>query len=232
MTLNTEVTIGNLITCISVLVSIIAICYAWIKERKLKIRTNANLIRNAAAKTLKGVERWKELTLSISYKCESYFVETSEMLSEKKIIEESELERARDFLWKRLMSIIEDNKNQILIGDLRNYYFDMFKYAPDIRQHYDTAVFNLEKAENEMIIDFIEINTQQTILNVNTHIQEEYYSAILGNQLRFVRNDCMDKYREALESSIKEIKEILIEIIKEPDEKLIRYSHVYTDQKL
>lgn len=227
MTINPEITVGNLITSISVLISILTIYLAWLKDRKLKIRTNADLIRSAAANTLRGIERWKEISLSLFYKCDSDFVETSEMVKEKENIKYAELEKVRDFLWKRLMSIVADNKNQILKEDLKNAYYNLFPFAPDIRFCYEETLSRMQQAENVMIADFIENHTQNAILNINDNIDNIYCSAILGNQLRSVRNDCVRRYKLSLDNSYKDIREILINIIRETDKKLTRYNIVY-----
>jgi hypothetical protein len=224
MNIETTITIGNIITSTSVIISIIALYSLWRKERKLKIKVKADLIRQAAAKTLKSIERWKEISLSLFYKCDFDFVETSEMIPGKDFIELDELKKARDFLWKRLKSIVAENKDLILKEDLKNTYLDLFAYIPDIKQLFESTIQNLLKAEVEMINDFIVDKTQKEILNINNHIEYQYDSSILGNQLRYARNDSLTKYNEEIDSETKSIKNILIEFIKEKDMKLTRYN--------
>lgn len=60
-----EITIGDMLTSASILLSIFALLLSWSQSRALEKREQANEVRNAAAETLAKFERWQEISMSI-----------------------------------------------------------------------------------------------------------------------------------------------------------------------
>jgi hypothetical protein len=60
-----EVKISDLLTSISITVALIAFLYAWSKDRRIRSREEANVVRTAAANTLAKVDRSETLLLSL-----------------------------------------------------------------------------------------------------------------------------------------------------------------------
>jgi len=81
-----EINIGEILTFLSIIISVIALMVSWSKDREIQRREQANKIRVEAAKVLAKIERWKELQLWFYQEIEQIFVETSEKLSENKNI--------------------------------------------------------------------------------------------------------------------------------------------------
>jgi len=93
--LNKEVELTHVLTLITILISAIALTLSWSRDRKVRIRSQANAIRTAAANTLTKLDRWQTIQLSLYDELQPVFVETSEMFSKE--ISATEI---RDHLWK------------------------------------------------------------------------------------------------------------------------------------
>lgn len=76
--------LSDFITAVSVLISAMALVYAWNKDFSLKEREQANQVRDAASKTLAKLERRKELSLWIFKDIQPLIVESSEHLKNSK----------------------------------------------------------------------------------------------------------------------------------------------------
>src|SRR5712672_1543551 len=87
----------DVLTSVTVIVSVVALTITWTKDRDTRVREQANHVRVAAADTLAKLERWKALQLSLYDDLQPAFVETSEMLST-----DFNVIRARDQLWKKI----------------------------------------------------------------------------------------------------------------------------------
>src|SRR5205809_6148245 len=96
-TILSDIKIGDVLTALSILLSLIALLSALAQERALRRRDQADKIRNAAAKTLTKLERWQELNNWFFHYIEPIFVNVSE-----KLANEQDIVAARDFLWKEL----------------------------------------------------------------------------------------------------------------------------------
>jgi hypothetical protein len=57
--LKREITIGDILTFLSIIVSVVALLSVWFKEMQIRKKEKANKVRTAAAKTLAKLERWK-----------------------------------------------------------------------------------------------------------------------------------------------------------------------------
>jgi hypothetical protein len=221
MALEPSISIGNILTSITILISLITLYLSWRKDSKLKIKEKADVIRKSAALTLKSLERWKEISLSIFYKCDVEFIYTSEMLVFEEKVSDEQLDKARDYLWKKLMYIVAENKNLVFKEEIKNAYFDLYPHYPQIKLFYENTLFELIDIENKMLDEFIAEKTQNEVLHIEKLVKDKYYSALLGNRLRSVRNECLLDYQKQINALTVEIHNILTNIITEKDEKLI-----------
>jgi hypothetical protein len=80
MTVDRTIKISDLLTSLTILVSVITLTVSWSKDRLTREKEQADRVRSAAAKTLTQLDRWQALQLSIFRELQPVFVETSEML--------------------------------------------------------------------------------------------------------------------------------------------------------
>lgn len=221
--MDTTISLKEILTFLSIVVSIIALFYSWRKDRQIKIKTKADEIRGHASSILEGIERWKEISKSIFYKSDFIFVETSELIKNSNTVPFEEIEKARDYLWKNLMLIIAENMENVHKEKIATCYFKLFTYYPEIENIFQLTLSKLIKAEKEMIEEFVAYKTQNAVMNINELIHDKYYSAILGNELRNVRNKCLIKYTDTLEKTSLQIKVHMTDLMKRSDNDLMNH---------
>lgn len=78
LTFDRTIALKDILTSLSILVSIAALLFAWGQDRQIREREQADRIRAAAAETLAKVERWEELSLWFFQDIQPLYVETSE----------------------------------------------------------------------------------------------------------------------------------------------------------
>jgi heme/copper-type cytochrome/quinol oxidase subunit 2 len=94
--LEKKITIGELMTVISILVSAISVLITWRYEQKIKLLENATRKRIEIARTLNTVNQVIQIHLSFYELIEEDIVETSHICIEKK-----NPIQARDYIWEK-----------------------------------------------------------------------------------------------------------------------------------
>lgn len=94
--LEKKITIGELMTVISILVSAISVLITWRYEQKIKLLENATRARIEIARTLNTVNQVIQIQLSFYELLEEDIVETSHIYTEQK-----DAVKARDYIWEK-----------------------------------------------------------------------------------------------------------------------------------
>lgn len=211
-----------ILSCITILITLVTVAYSWKKDRALKAKKEADIIRSAASKTLRGIERWKSISCSIFYKSDVLFVEVAKMVKAQRKIPSRQIESARDFLWENLHAIVSENKTIVFNEDIENAYIELYSYIPNIMPIYKKIWSVLLRTEKIMLNDFIAVKTQRAVMDINSYLPGTYHSAILGNQLRQVRSECETNYVSKITKLTESIINELTRIISEKDDVLIK----------
>ena len=90
-----KVTLGDLLTFVSILLSAAGLAWTWQKDIDTREREQAAEVRKAAAVTLAKLERFDQLTDLLFADLQPIIVDTGDMLAEK-----HDAELARDYFWK------------------------------------------------------------------------------------------------------------------------------------
>jgi hypothetical protein len=115
--LNLEVKLGDLLTLGSVLLALAGFLYGWVKDHRLRNREYADRIRLAAAQTLAGIERWKEVGLRSFDDVQPLITDADTLL-----VKEQDPIRTRDSLWRALMALQAETSKRILNERLEGAY--------------------------------------------------------------------------------------------------------------
>lgn len=91
-----RITIGELMTVVSIVFSAISVLITWRNEQKIQIRENATRTRVEIAKTLNTVNQVIQIQLSFYELIEEDIVEASRIA----IVEKEPL-KARDYMWEK-----------------------------------------------------------------------------------------------------------------------------------
>ena len=77
--LKQEISIGEILTSLTILISLVTLSINWTLERKKNQAEQANQIRVAASEAWDKIDRWREISSSY-IDLDPIFVETSELL--------------------------------------------------------------------------------------------------------------------------------------------------------
>jgi hypothetical protein len=213
-TLEKNIKTSDLLTSVTIIVSVFALIITWTKDRDLMVHEQADRVRTAAAQTLAKLERWQALHLSLYDQLQPVMVETSEMLDK-----EFNIVVARDYLWKQINAEHTRISSKVLEEGFETAYVDLFAYYPAIREKFLNVVESL-KAGEQNALESLLLNTQEAVTSF--HGKESTYStAQLGNALRTEVFQVRKKFVDDTSSLLMPIRDQLYEIISTQDKDLI-----------
>lgn len=218
MTLNPEVSVGDILTSLSIIISAIALAISWGRDRQIAVKKQADKVRNAASKTLAKLERWQELSLRLYEDVQPLFVEASEMLAK----DPNNAEPPRDFLWKKLEEVRQSATLRIVDEELEVAYVDLYGYIPAIYQSFVQTVQKL-KEEDETAFRDLQEATQKNVMSFADR-GRGFQTAELGNSLRRTCAQIQDSLQTAMQDTLKPIHEFLLSVILKSDNDILRYS--------
>lgn len=174
---NPEVSVGNIITALSVFVSSIALLITLNKDRQLRKKEYADRIRNAAGAVTAKLERRKEIFLSFFESIQPLITDT-----DIKLVKEQDVTAARDFLWRELGLAHAKCMERITDEGIEIAYKDLYGYDPSIQEVFGKAVGELKKIERTVSHAVLQ-RTQVAVMKFDG-VGRSYVSAELGNTLR------------------------------------------------
>jgi hypothetical protein len=213
MGLRLDVGVGEILTSASILISAFALTQQLSKDRAVRQTEQANEIRMAAARTLEGLLRWRELSLSLFWEAQPIYVQASVDLKRTR-----DNIAVRDELYSKLLGKYfgvgqEKRKEKILSA-----YIQMYKFSPVIKPYFETIIKRLEQADEDMLVDFLN-STQADVLDADPTIPN---TAVLGNALRTTAKRVGADYELALIKILAEPEKFLSDLIILPDEMLLQ----------
>lgn len=173
-TINPEITVGNILTVGTILISMISILISWGKDRRLRQKEYATPIRQSIGIIAAKLERWKEISISFFENIQPFLTDADVMLSKGET-----LEAVRDDLWRSLVEARAKYSQQILDENIETAYAELHGYDPRIRKLFVEAINRLRSTDKTMFNLVLEL-TQKDIQIT----EEPYISAKLGNSLR------------------------------------------------
>jgi hypothetical protein len=155
-TLDQKITIGELMTVISILFSAISVLITWRNEQNIQILENATRTRVEISKTLNKVNQVVQIQLSFYELVEEDIVEASRIA-----VVEKDPTRSRDFIWEKfykhraeVLNIISQNEWEVAYTNLLTYgisadsiyirSIDRLKNLQEIRFNLMLQAFNAE----------------------------------------------------------------------------------------
>lgn len=177
LVLQPQVKVGDLLTAASVLIAGLSLAYAVMKERGLRRRAQADLVRTAAAQALAKLLRWFSLARSLEDEVQDVLVETSELVKAS-----GDVTSARDHLWKGLNAAHRAVAARQREEDLESAYVQLYGRRPEAFESYRRGLERLEEAEQRNFAQLLE-EAQEQVLSFRDKLRA-YQPAQLGNLLR------------------------------------------------
>ena len=215
-----EITVGNLVTTISVLVTIIALLISWSEDRSLKMHEQANEVRNSAAKTMAKLERWREISLLLFDETQPYLIETSEMLKLNR--DQDTVIEARDYLYKNIQHSQLLTKKRLVEEEIETAYFYLYGYHPKMKIQFERLFDRLQGLQEKMHNQLL-LGTQAQVLKYldRDMAEQDYTTATLGDNLRRVSADVREMSRKQIDNALAPMEKLLGKIVQQSDQSLI-----------
>ena len=214
MKINWDINVSDILTSLTISISVVALIISWSKDRYLQKKEQAKQVRTAVAKILAKLDRWETLQISVFQELQPIFVETSEILSK-----DYNLIEARDYLWKRINLQRTIIAGKLLEEEIEITYVELFACFPTVRNLLLKTISELRVVEEELLNEFIE-STQDDILAF-TEKQESYNSAMLGNALRSTAFKYKSSLRKSIIQVMQPIRDLLHEVVGKSDRELL-----------
>lgn len=220
-TIEPTIKVGDLLTSVSLLITLIGLLIAWSHQRQSENRVQADKSRQAAAVTLAKLERLRELSLWYYEEVKPLFVQASEELAKNK----NGVITTRDVLWRQLDEARIKVINKIHEEKIEQSYVELYGYYPQAYDILTEAINKLKERDEAVFLDFQE-KTQDDIFAFatedRTQLKPDYQSADLGNKLR----GTSASYEERLKSEIDQIlvkpREFVLSIVQAPDDEILK----------
>ena len=219
MTFDRSIKLGDVLTSLTILVSVIALIISWSKDRLTREMEQADKVRAAAAKALVQFDRWQFLNSSIYQELQPTFVETSEMLQD-----DFDVAKARDYLWKTIDSRQTQIASKILDEKILTAYIDLLSHFPASRDHFLKVFEQLRLVEEDVSGKFIEAS-QKDVLSFQGR-QQDYSSAMLGNALRITAAKHKKELDEKSTETVRPVQQFLFDVIAKSNKELLNASRV------
>ena len=218
--LKQEITIGDVLTSASILLSIFALLLSWSQSRALEKREQANKVRNAAAETIAKLERWQEISMSIFDEIQPALVETSEILVDNRT--HSQVIKARDYLYKQVRTSHFNLQRMLREEEIETAYVYLYGYHPSLRKRFQDILKNLETKEDKMLNQLLSATERKVVVYLNPEISSRrYQTAYLGNALRSAVNEVKQSYEARLEEVLKPMEVSLTHLVLMSDSEIL-----------
>lgn len=181
----------------------------------------ANEIRAATARTWEGLDRWREISLSLFDELQPVFVQTSMDLANS-----GNKTLARDNLYKeirivRLRKLREMQADRVFVA-----YTSMYRFNPSIRPYFETIANELRAIDLEML-DSVLGETEANVLSADDKTK---VTAFLGNKLRASANKIKEHYEARIRAVLASPERFLNNLIMLPDAKLLEPANLNAPQ--
>jgi hypothetical protein len=213
-----SVKIGDILTSLTILVSVVALLISWSKDRITRETEQADRIRAAAANAVTKLDRWQALELSFYQELQPVFVETSEALRDN-----YDVVKVRDQLWKSINAERTKIASKVLEEQIQTAYADLLSHFPAARAKFVDAFAKLSETEDHVTTKFL-ADTERDVLDFEGR-QKRYVTAMLGNALRATAVKRKNELRESTTQLIQPVREYLFGVIAKTDtEILLRFT--------
>lgn len=225
--LNPEISVGDILTTFSILLSVLVLISSWNKDQKLKQKDYADKIRHSASVVVAKIERWKGLSLQFFDEIQPTIVDADmNWVSKKDIL------NVRDIFWRELVATRTKIFQKIADEEIEIAYTNLYGYDPKIQGLFDDVVRRLRAAENYTHQKTL-YQTQIDIISAYERKSVKLQRSALGNKLRDTCYEIKKERQEMMTQVIKPFVDQLIRLIQENDRNILnKHLHVENTQNV
>jgi len=212
--IDNRITIGELITVISIVFSAISVLITWRNEQRIQILENATRTRVEIAKTLNTVNQVIQIQLSFYELIEEDIVEASRI-----VIVEKEPFKARDYMWEKLFRHRGEILNIISQNEWEIAYTNLLTYGISADSLYLKTINRLKGLqENQFNLTLRAF--EKEIMDFKPSSPEQQTTALI-DRLRELKKTFRESHLEYSKIATSDLNSFCLQLINETDKKLI-----------
>jgi hypothetical protein len=211
--LKKEITLGDTLTPVSVLLSAVALWFTWAHDADLKRKQYADQIRHSASVVTAKIERWSALA-------DRYFEDIQPTLVDVSEIVESNHKRepANRNLFKGLVQAEARASQRIMDEQLEVAYIELYGLVPSLQKTFDSTIKKMKAAEvgaHDATSSVLQAKlADPNVLKLATSIDA-------GNLLREAAGKQRERLRNQIESIASPLRQMMLNLINLSDENLL-----------
>lgn len=215
MLLKPEISVGDILTIVSIAISVIALLISWQKSQELKRKEFADKIRRGSSTVVVKIQRWRELSIR-------FFEDIQPLITEADIelVRNQKVPDVRDTFWLKISDVRTMTSQRIIDEQVETAYIDLFGFDPRIQTLF-TEVISRLRAIDKSIYTQTRYSTQADILSFLPQ-SGQFTRTELGNKLRntcdLLCNECQRLMDESIEPFIKE----MVRLIEQNDSQIVK----------
>ena len=211
--IDNRITIGELMTVVSIVFSAVSVLITWRNEQKIQILENATRTRVEIAKTLNTVNQVIQIQLSFYELIEEDIVEASRIS-----VVEKEPIKARDYMWEKLFRHRGEILNIISQNDWEVAYTNLLTYGISADSLYINTINRLKKLqENQFNLTLRAFEKEITDFKPSSGQQ----TTALIDRLRELKKTFRESHLEYSKIATSDLNSFCLKLINETDKKLI-----------
>jgi len=207
-----EISVGELLTAISIIISLIGVLYTWNKNQNIAISNEATRMRELSIQAFSNIQQWQDEEYLFFNQVDVLIKQVSRTYAES-----NDRILTRDMFWEGVIQLRNELDSKIISKDLKTFHFQLLNKGIDQDSVFITTVALLEKLVQFNFEAYLK-ETESTILL--KEIDDPGESAILGNYLRKVNDKYRDKTTGIFREETLNLKRQLRSIITKKDREL------------
>jgi nitrogen fixation-related uncharacterized protein len=214
--LKKEITLGDMLTPVSVLLSAVALWFTWSHDVDLKRQQYADQIRHSASVVTSKIERWSPLADRYFEDIQTTIVDVSE-----KVEVTHTREPANRILFRGLVQAEATASQRIVDEQLEVAYIELYGYVPSLQKTFDATIQEIKKAEiaahDATSSALQDVLAKQGTLHLPT-------SLLIGNRLRVDAEEQRKQLRSKIEGIATPLRQRMLNLINLSDKDILNES--------
>ncbi|WP_420315761.1 hypothetical protein [Ekhidna sp.] len=207
-----EASIGELLTGISLTITVIGLFFAWNKEKEIEIQKQAHEIRETYISINSRIDYWQNLNLHFYDKVDEVILETTIVFRDSR-----DMIKARGFFWKSALAERNDIDRQIFETGLEPYHLELLSMSLDLDSTYLRAVKQVSFFLRKEFENYIEKSAKEI---EQASLEDANQTAILGNKLRKIKTTYQNRTNDLFQNKMADLRQHLHLNINKSDKEL------------
>ena len=203
---------GELLTSISILISLTAVLINWHKDRQIEVKRQSAVIKELSIQAFSNMVYWKDLNLHFFDRTEVTIEEAARLLA----INKNNI-LTRDVLWKGITEIRNETEYEILQKDLKTFHFKLLNYGLDPDS---TFIRTVTYINTILEINYKDYQQDMQRIILSQEITKAKETAILGNKLRSINDVYRRKTKDLFKLESTKLQDYLHSIIIKTDQEI------------